>query len=157
MHTGQCAHCGGCSDHQGYGGMLVCNLLQFQDTSIQIDANKNRVISDNLPSLDLQASRPVTRIVPVIPLMPRSSDLERSTRVVTNVHLMPGVSYLSWMSRVLEEHPGEGYWLLFNRRLPISYKVGDWLYGLLHCGQLPRDEGDAEGEIAENTIEEEVI
>ena len=70
---------------------------------------------------------------------------------------MVGASYLPWMSGVLEERSGEGYWLLFNQRLPISYKVGDQLYGLLHCGQLPRDEEDAKGEITEDTIEEEVI
>ena len=40
---------------------------------------------------------------------------------------------------------------------PISYEVGDWLYGLTHCGQLLRDEEDAEGEIMEDTVEEEVI
>ena len=42
-------------------------------------------------------------------------------------------------------------------RLPISHEVGDQLYGLLHRGQLPRDEEDAEGEIAEDTVEEKVI
>ena len=40
---------------------------------------------------------------------------------------------------------------------PISYKVGDWLYRLLHHSRLPRDEEDAKGEITEDTIEEEVI
>ena len=52
---------------------------------------------------------------------------------------------------------GEGYWLSFNQRLPISYELGDHLYGLLHRSQLVRDEEDAEGEIAEDAIEEEVI
>ena len=70
---------------------------------------------------------------------------------------MAGASYLPWMSGVLEEHPGEGYWLLFNQRLPISYEVGNHLYGLLHCGQLLRDKEDTEGEIVEDAIEEEVI
>ena len=70
---------------------------------------------------------------------------------------MGGVSYLPQLAGVLEEHPGEGYWLSFNQRLPISYEVGDWLYGLLHHGWLPRDKEDAEGEIAEDAIEEEVI
>ena len=72
------------------------------------------------------------RTAPAIPLMPWSSDLEGSTRLVTNVHLMVGALYLPWMSGVLEEYPGEGYWLSFNQRLPISYEVGDQLYGLLH-------------------------
>ena len=61
------------------------------------------------------------------------------------------------MSGVLEECPGERYWLSFNQRLPISYEVGDQLYGLLHHSQLPRDEEDAKGEVAEDTVEEEVI
>ena len=39
----------------------------------------------------------------------------------------------------------------------ISYELGDCLYGLLHCSWLVRDEEDAEGELAEDTIEEEVI
>ena len=60
-------------------------------------------------------------------------------------------------SRESGERPGEGYWLSFNQRLPISYKLGDRLYGLLHHGQLVRDEEDAEGEIAEDAIEEEII
>ena len=41
--------------------------------------------------------------------------------------------------------------------LPISYELGDCLYGLLHRGRLVRDEEDAEGEIAEDAVEEEVI
>ena len=55
-----------------------------------------------------------------------------------------GASYLPWLAGTLEEHPGEGYWLSFNQRLPISYELGDCLYGLLHRGQLVRDEEDAE-------------
>ena len=68
-----------------------------------------------------------------------------------------GASYLPWLAGSLEEHPGEGYWLSFNQRLPISYELGDRLYGLLHCGQLVRDKEDAEGEIAEDAIEEEIV
>ena len=55
------------------------------------------------------------------------------------------------------ECPGEGYWLSFTQRLPISYELGDEIYGLLHPGQVPRDKEDAEGEIAEDTVEEEVL
>ena len=69
---------------------------------------------------------------------------------------MAGASYLPWLVGTLEEHPGEGYWLSFNQRLPISYELGDRLYGLLHRGCLVRDE-DVEGEIAEDAVEEEVI
>ena len=59
---------------------------------------------------------------------------------------MAGASYLPWLAGTLEERPGEGYWLSFNQRLPISYELGDRLYGLLHRGRLVRDEEDAEGE-----------
>ena len=45
----------------------------------------------------------------------------------------------------------------FNQRLPISYELGDRLYGLLHHGQLVRDKEDVEGEVAEDTVEEEII
>ena len=97
------------------------------------------------------------RTAPAIPLMPQSSDLEQGARAVADAYSMAGVSYLPWMLGVLEEHPGEGYWLLFTQRLPISYEVGDCLYGLMHQGCLPRDEEDTEGEIAEDAIEEEVL
>ena len=66
-------------------------------------------------------------------------------------------SYLPWLVGTLEECLGEGYWLSSNQRLPISYELGDRLYGLLHRGQLVRDEEDAEGEVAEDAVEEEVI
>ena len=51
----------------------------------------------------------------------------------------------------------EGYWFLFTQRLPISYKVGDHLYGLMHQGCLPRDEEGMEGEVMEDVVKEEVI
>ena len=63
----------------------------------------------------------------------------------------------AWLAGSLEECPGEGYWLSFNQRLPISYELGDRLYGLLHHSRLIRDEEDAEGEIAEDAVEEEII
>ena len=69
---------------------------------------------------------------------------------------MVGASYLPWLAGTLEECPGEGYWLSFNQRLPISYKLGDCLYGLLHCSWLVQDKEDAEG-IAEDAVEEEII
>ena len=92
-----------------------------------------------------------------IPLMPRSSSSGWATREMGAVFMMGGVSYLPWLAGSLEECPGEGYWLSFNQRLPISYGLGDYLYGLLHHGRLVRDEEDAEGEIAEDAIEEEII
>ena len=70
---------------------------------------------------------------------------------------MGGASYLPWLVGSLEECPGEGYWLSFNQRLPISYKLGDQLYWLLHHSQLVRNKEDAEGEITEDAIDEEVI
>ena len=91
------------------------------------------------------------------PLMLRSSDSGWATREMGTAFTMGGVSYLPWPAGSLEEHPGERYWLSFNQRLPISYELGDYFYGLLHCGQLVRDEEDAEGEIAEDTVEEEII
>ena len=92
-----------------------------------------------------------------IPLMPRSSSLGWATREMGAVFTMGGVSYLPWLTGSLEEHPGEGYWLSFNQRLPISYELGDCLYRLLYRGWLVWDAEDVEGEIAEDTIEEEII
>ena len=92
-----------------------------------------------------------------IPLMLRSSSLGWATREMGTTFTMGGASYLPWLAGSLEEHPGEGYWLSFNQRLLISYKLGDCLYGLLHHGWLVRDEEGMEGEIMEDAIEEEVI
>ena len=89
--------------------------------------------------------------------MPRSSGSGWARREMNAAFTMGGASYLPWLAGTLEERPGEGYWLSFNQRLPISYKLGDCLYGLLHRGQLVWDEEDAEGELAEGAIEEEVI
>ena len=55
------------------GALLVCNLLQSQDTNIQTDASENRVGSDGSPSLDLLERRQETTNREAIPLMPRSS------------------------------------------------------------------------------------
>ena len=93
----------------------------------------------------------------VIPLMPGSSSLGWATREMGAAFMMGGASYLPWLAGSLEECLGEGYWLSFNQRLPISYELGDRLYRLLHRGQLVRDEEDAEGEIAEDAVEEEII
>ena len=135
----------------------VCNHQQPQDTSIQITVSKNRIISDDSPSSGLPERRGEMREAQVIPLMPRSSDLEWASREVGTVFSMAGALYLPWILEVLTEHPGREYWLSFTQRLPISYEVGDWLYGLMHQGWLPRDEEDAEGEIAEDTNEEEIL
>ena len=92
-----------------------------------------------------------------IPLMPGNSGSGWATREMGAAFAMASASYLPWLAGALEERPGEGYWLSFNQRLPISYELGDHLYGLLHRGQLVRDEEDVEGEVAEDTVEEEII
>ena len=142
---------------EGMGVLLICNLLQSQDMSIQTDASKSRVVLGNLPSSGLLERRLETTIQEVIPLMPGSSSSGWATREMSAAFTMGGASYLPWLAGSLEEYPGEGYWLSFNQRLPISYELGDHLYGLLHHGRLVWDKEDAEGEITEDTVEEEII
>ena len=139
------------------GVLPACNLRQSQDASIQTDASENRVISGGSPNLDWPERRLETTNRGAIPLMPRSSGSGWASREMGAAFAMVGASYLPWLAGTLEERPGEGYWLSFNQRLPISYELGDCLYGLLHCSRLVRDEEDAEGEIAEDAIEEEII
>ena len=139
------------------GALLVCNLLQSQDANTQTDASKNRAVLDTSPSLDSPERRLGTMNWEAIPLMPRSSGSGWAIREMGTAFVMAGASYLPWLAGTLEERPSEGYWLSFNQRLPISYELGDRLYGLLHRGRLVRDKEDAEGEIAEDAIEEEVI
>ena len=139
------------------GALLTCNLPQSQDASTQIDANENRVVSGDSQSLDSWERRPEMRSQEAIPLMPRSSGSGWASREMGAAFAMAGASYLPWLAGTLEERPGEGYWLSFNQWLPISYELGDRLYGLLHRGRLVRDEEDAEGEIAEDAVEEEII
>ena len=139
------------------GVLLVCNHPQSQDASIQTDVSENRVALDDSPSSDLPERRLETRSWEAIPLMPRSSGSGWASREMGAAFAMAGASYLPWLAGTLEERPGEGYWLSFNQRLPISYELGDRLYGLLHRGQLVRDDEDAEGEVAEDAVEEEII
>ena len=139
------------------GVLLICNPLQSQDASIQTNVSENRVASGDLPISGSLERRLEMMTQEVIPLMPRSSSSGWATREMGAAFTMGGASYLPWLAGSLEEHPGEGYWLSFNQRLLISYELGDRLYGLLHRGWLVRDEEDTEGEIAEDTIEEEVI
>ena len=139
------------------GVLPACNLLQSQDASIQTNVSENRIVSDGSPSLDSPERRLGMTNREAIPLMPRSSGLGWATREMGAAFVMVGASYLPWLAGTLEERPGEGYWLSFNQRLPISYKLGDRLYGLLHRSRLVQDEEDAEGEIAEDAVEEEII
>ena len=135
----------------------ACNLRQSQDASIQTNASENRIVSGGSPSLDSPGRSLETTNREAIPLMPRRSGSGWATREVGAAFAMAGASYLPWLAGTLEEHPGEGYWLSFNQRLPISYELGDRLYGLLHRGRLVRDEEDVEGEVAEDAIEEEIM
>ena len=139
------------------GVLLACNPLQSQDANTQTDVSESRVVLGDSPSLDLPERRLGTMIQEAIHLMPRSSGSGWATKEMGTVFMMGGASYLPWLVGSLEERPGEGYWLSFNQRLPISYELGDCLYRLLHCGRLVRDEEDAEGEIAEDAVEEEII
>ena len=139
------------------GVLLICNLLQSQDVSTQTDANKNRAVSDGSPSLGSPERRLEMMIREAIPLMPRSSGSGWATREMGAAFTMGNASYLPWLAGSLEERPGEGYWLSFNQRLLISYELGGRLYRLLHCGWLVQDEEDAEGEVAEDAVEEEII
>ena len=139
------------------GALLVCNYPQSQDASIQTDVSENRVALGDSPSLDLPERRLETRNWEAIPLMPRSSDSVWATREMGAAFTMAGASYLPWLAGTLEECPGEGYWLSFNQRLPISYELGDRLYGLLHRSRLVQDDEDAEGEVAGDAVEEETI
>ena len=142
---------------EGMGVLLVCNLQQSQDASTQTDASKSRVVSGGSPSLGSPERRLEATSREAIPLMPRSSSSGWASREMGAAFAMAGASYLPWLAGSLEERPGEGYWLSFNQRLPISYELGDCLYGLLHHGRLVRDDEDAEGEVAEDAVEEEVI
>ena len=91
------------------GVLLVGNLLQSQDVNIQTDANESRVISSDLPSLDLPERRLEIMIWEAIPLMPRSSSSGWATREIGAAFTMRGASYLPWLAGSLEECPGEGY------------------------------------------------
>ena len=139
------------------GALLICNLPQSQDTNTQTVVNENRAASDSSPSLGLPERRLETTHWEAIPLMPRSSSSGWATREMGATFTVGGASYLPWLAGTLEEHLGEGYWLSFNQRLPISYELRDRLYGLLHRGRLVWDKEDVEGEIAEDTVEEEII
>ena len=139
------------------GALLTCNPLQSQDTNTQTDASENRVVSDGSPSSGLPERRLGMMTWEAIPLMLRNSSSGWASREMGATFTMGGASYLPWLAGSLGERPGEGYWLSFNQRLPISYELGDHLYGLLHRGRLVRDEEDAEGEITEDTVEEEII
>ena len=76
------------------GVLLVCNLLQSQDASIQTDANGNRAVSDGSLSLGLPERRLETTNREAIPLMPRSSGSGWATREMGAIFAMAGASYL---------------------------------------------------------------
>ena len=64
------------------GVLLVCNLLQSQDASIQTNVSESRVILGGLPSLGSLERILEVMIQEVIPLMPRSSGLGWATVIV---------------------------------------------------------------------------
>ena len=76
------------------GVLLVCNLPQSQDTSIQTAVNESRVVSGSLPNLGLPGRRLEMITQETIPLMPRSSGLGWATREMGAAFTMGGVSYL---------------------------------------------------------------
>ena len=76
------------------GVLLVCNLPQSQDASIQTDVNESRVVSGGLPSSGLSERRLETMTQEVIPLMLRSSSSGWATREMGTTFTMGGVSYL---------------------------------------------------------------
>ena len=76
------------------GVLLVCNLLQSQDTSIQTDVSENRVVSGSSPSLGLPERRLETMTQGAIPLMLRSSGSGWATREMGTAFTMGGASYL---------------------------------------------------------------
>ena len=89
--------------------LLVCNLPQSRDASIQTDANENRVASDNSLNSDLPERTLGMMTREAIPLMPRSSDLEWASREMSAAFAMAGASYLPWLVGTLVERLGEGY------------------------------------------------
>ena len=99
---------------ENMGVLLICNLLQFQDVSIQTDVSKSRVVSAISPSPGLPERRLEMRNQQAIPLMLGSSSLGWATREMGTTFTMGGASYLPWLAGSLEEHPGEGYWLSFT-------------------------------------------
>ena len=72
------------------GALLICNLLQSQDTNTQTDVSENRAVSDSSPSLDLLERRLETMNREAIPLMPRSSGSGWATREMGATFVMVG-------------------------------------------------------------------
>ena len=110
---------------------LICN--QEMDIDLfQVDVSRNRITLDNSPGSDLLERRLEMMTVRVTLLMLWSSNLGWASREIRSTYTMAGVSYLPWMLGALEECLGEGYWLSFNQRLPISFELGDHLFGILN-------------------------
>ena len=125
--------------------------------STLVAVNESKTGSDDLPSLGSLESSQGTMHPRAIPIIQSAGGLRHTAQLVQAEFSMAGPSHLAWFSGCLMECPGEGYWLSFDHQLPISYELGDRIYGYLHPGWVLRDDEDAEGEVAEDTIEEEVI
>ena len=125
--------------------------------STHLIVNKNKTGSDDLPSSGLPENNQGIAIPRMTPLIPSAGDLCSTAQLVQAKFSMAGPSNLPWLSGCLIERLGKGYWLLFNHQLLISYELGDCIYGYLHLGRVLRGNEDTEGEITEDTVEEEVI
>ena len=51
----------------------------------------------------------------MIPLIPDAGNLHHMSRIVCNVFMMVGASYIPWVAGTLTEFPGEGYQLSLMR------------------------------------------
>ena len=73
------------------GGLLICNLLQSQDTNTQTNVSENRAVSDILPNSDLLERRLGMTNQEAIPLMLRSSGSGWASREMGAAFAMAGV------------------------------------------------------------------
>ena len=72
----------------------------------------------------------------MILIIQSAGSLCHTAQLVQAKFSMAGPLHLAWLSGRLMERPGEGYWLSFDHWLPISYELGDRIYGYLHPGQV---------------------
>ena len=125
--------------------------------STPLVVNKSEIGLGGLPSLGLPGNSQEMVSLRTTLLIPSAGNLRYTAQLVQSEFLMAGLLSLPWLLGCLTECLGEGYWLSFDHRLPISYELGDRIFRYLHPGRVLRDNEDAEGEIEEDTIEEEVI
>ena len=155
--SGQHARCGGCSDHRGYRGVARMQPSSVPRCKYPDRCEREQSCLGRFAKFGL--IREETGDDDSGSDSSHAEEFQFRVGYKRNVHRVHdgGASYLPWLAGSLEECLGEGYWLSFNQRLPISYELGDCLYGLLHRSRLVRDKEDAEGEITEDAVEEEII